>query len=398
MFMETEIYGTIYKITNMTNDNIYIGQTKQGFNKRYYAKGVGIGRVLNYYKKCKAKSQYYNVHLVGAIEKYGINSFMVEENYDIAYSKEELNKLEIKYIKEFNCFKNGYNCTNGGEGVSGLSGALNPFSKRTVQLDLKGNYIKTWDYMQEVNEKNGISKASACSLGYQKSAGGYIFISEEKYLKNNKTIEMPIWKFHNDIKKIVQLTLDGKYIKTFNNQTELANELGIYHGNVSSNCTGKCKSTGDFMFMYENEYLKNKVNIKPCNSKTLRKKIVQVDLNGEYIKEWYGAWNIEQSTGILNSNIIQCCKRKVKSANGYQWFYKEYFEINKEKIINKKVKITNGIEILQLDMNLNIIKIWESSTDAAKFLGINNKNISSCLRHKSNSSGGFKWEYSKGGD
>ena len=109
-----ERYGIIYKIENTANGKCYIGQTTNDFNGRYGFSGKGIERVYKYHKYRKEHNKLYNVHLLGAIEKYGFEAFIVDEEFDIAYSKEKLNDLEKKYIKKFDCIDNGYNNTEGG--------------------------------------------------------------------------------------------------------------------------------------------------------------------------------------------------------------------------------------------------------------------------------------------
>ena len=383
-----EVYGIIYKIINKVNGKIYIGQTKQGFNKRYNGKGDGVQRVYNYYKKCLSQNQYVNQYLFNSINKYGVESFKINKTLDIAFSKEELDIKEEIYVKIYDSFKNGYNCTLGGDGVKGLEGSLNPASKKVIQLDLEGNYIKTWDYMNEVGRELGICKVSACSLGYQKTAGGYIFIDENTYMKNDYTFQSPKYKIRNNgVKRVVQISLCGKYIKTFENQIEASKELNLNNKNISTCCLGNCKSTGGFMFMFEEQYIKSKNNIKPCNSKTNPKEIVQVSIEGEYIRDWYGSSSIERETGINESSIVGCCKGRQNTSGGYQWFYKENYDKNKIK------RVHIGIEIVQLSLNNEFIKIWDNATLAGRELKINNKNIGSCLNNKSKSSGGFKWMY-----
>ena len=39
-----EVYGIIYKITNIIDNKSSIGQTVNGFHKRYTSKGSGINR------------------------------------------------------------------------------------------------------------------------------------------------------------------------------------------------------------------------------------------------------------------------------------------------------------------------------------------------------------------
>ena len=57
-----------------------------------------------------------------ALNKYGIDHFFVSEVMKISANtkeelKKELNKWEKYYISEFNSFRNGYNSTEGGDGV-----------------------------------------------------------------------------------------------------------------------------------------------------------------------------------------------------------------------------------------------------------------------------------------
>lgn len=100
-----EVYGVIYKITNMINGKCYIGQTTYGFDRRYFN---------------DLSKHSHNKHLKNAIEKYGIENFEIIKIFDIAFSKEELDIKEKHYIKIFNCYTKGYNQTLGGEGTVGL--------------------------------------------------------------------------------------------------------------------------------------------------------------------------------------------------------------------------------------------------------------------------------------
>jgi group I intron endonuclease len=86
----------IYKITNPLG-LIYIGQSKN-LNNRF----------LNY----RYTNKNYKSAIRESLKKYGYNNhkFEVLEECDI----NDLNKLEIKYIKLYDSFKNGLNCTSGG--------------------------------------------------------------------------------------------------------------------------------------------------------------------------------------------------------------------------------------------------------------------------------------------
>jgi len=53
------------------------------------------------------------------------------------------------------------------------------------------------------------------------------------------------------------------------------------------------------------------------------KKILQYDLNGNFIREWSSAIEIERQLGFCRTGITYCCKNKRKTAYGYIWKYKE---------------------------------------------------------------------------
>jgi group I intron endonuclease len=98
--MENEIYGYIYKITNIITNKAYIGQTtnKKPINRFYRH----ISNSKNYKKK-------YPLQL--SINKYGKENFIFQI-IDIAYNRKQLNLLEGVYISWFKTLTpNGYNLT-----------------------------------------------------------------------------------------------------------------------------------------------------------------------------------------------------------------------------------------------------------------------------------------------
>jgi len=92
----------IYKITNLLNNKIYIGQTIQTLEKRWKR------HTSNYTKKRNAMA------ITGAISKYGKDNFKIEK-IDEASNIDELNEKEIFFIKEYkSLYPIGYNLTHGG--------------------------------------------------------------------------------------------------------------------------------------------------------------------------------------------------------------------------------------------------------------------------------------------
>lgn len=66
--------------------------------------------------------------------------------------------------------------------------------------------------------------------------------------------------------------------------------------------------------------------------------ILQFTKQGEFIKKWDSAMQIERELEIYQSSITMCCKGKYKSAGGYIWHYhyKSLWERNHIPLIKQK--------------------------------------------------------------
>ena len=94
----------IYMVVNTINNKKYIGQSTN-IKKRFQSHHLVDYKNEN---NCNYNTKFYQ-----ALRKYGI------DNFEVIVLKlceeKELDALEIKYIKEFNTFQDGYNSTQGGQ-------------------------------------------------------------------------------------------------------------------------------------------------------------------------------------------------------------------------------------------------------------------------------------------
>lgn len=170
-----EVYGIIYKITNLINGKVYIGQTTRdgGFNDRYNCSGVGIERVYKYYKreeKITDRHSHLNNHLIKSIEKYGLESFEVNEIFDFAFSQEELNIKEIVYIKYYDCIKNGYNTLEGGQITPYHNGESTWNSKyNNEQIYQVKKMLSENKSFEDIKEYTGVSMKTIENIYFGKS-------------------------------------------------------------------------------------------------------------------------------------------------------------------------------------------------------------------------------------
>lgn len=122
----TNVKGFIYKITS-PNGKIYIGQTINFRNRKYYYKSG------NFKKQTKLWNNilFYNWLPIDTIE-------IVEECL-CGENKKYLNEREIFWISYYDSFRSGLNCNEGGEGNLGYS--FSDEVKEKMSISKKG--VKT---------------------------------------------------------------------------------------------------------------------------------------------------------------------------------------------------------------------------------------------------------------
>lgn len=113
------------------------------------------------------------------------------------------------------------------------------------------------------------------------------------------------------------------------------------------------------------------------------------------IKEVCNYWN----NGIKNTHEIAKIMKLhyltvldyIKKGTKLGWCNYNSSEVQKNSLKNLNQKRKK--KVVQLTMNGEFIKNWESITEVKKILNINTSNISSCCKNKYNHAGGFKWMY-----
>ena len=265
-----EYYGIIYKIENTVNHKVYIGQTSnpKGFNGRYLYQGDGIERVYNCYKRKKEHGAYYNPYLFRSIEQYGLDAFIVDEIFDTALTKEELNDKEAYYVEKFDSFNNGYNLTSGGDNLPGHQrghGKDCKNSKRVYQISLDGKLIKIWDSATEASNELKISQSSISNVcngkkrrkggDVSKTAGGYVWVFEKDYDPcKDYSVNRPRQNMGHGAKIVLLLSDNGDVIREFYSINEASRELGISVESVRETCMHEYKNPR-YNLIYKNEYI-----------------------------------------------------------------------------------------------------------------------------------------------
>lgn len=254
----------IYKITNLFNQKVYIGQTDR-LNHRERE---------HFYRL--EKNEHHNSHLQKAYKKYGKKNFI----FEIIEKTDFLDERELYWVNQYG----GINSNN--------------------NYNLKDPVDKKWSNYSRV-------KQSKTMLGENNPNYGNKWTEEKKQklskMKKNKTLEDRI----------------GKEMAELTKQKMSKSQKGRKH---SENVKEKIRSAniGEKNPMYGKGHLqmgeKNPMYGKP--SKT-RKPILKFSKEGNLIKE-YDFLTQVKNDGFNPSNVMCCANglKNYKTSGGYVWKWK----------------------------------------------------------------------------
>jgi len=275
-----------------------------------YEKNIAICNVVNHgfpCTRCGDGISYPNKFAFSLLEQLEVD-FIPEYNpewikpkrYDFYF---ELN--DNKYILEM-------------DGNLG-HGKENPLSNQTAEES------KAIDnYKDELAKEHGIKVIRIDCLK-----------SDLEYIKNNILISRL-----NDL--FILSHINWLKCKEFASSNRLKEACNLWNSGMRSTV-----DIGKLMKLCRNticRYLKNGANIGFCdyNSKEakkgigrnsgLKKKVIQLTKDNEFIKEWDGLTDIEKELNIDYTNISTCCRGRIKYIYGFKWMYKvDYEEYIKQK-------------------------------------------------------------------
>lgn len=274
-----EKLGTIYKIENLVNGKVYVGQTIQSFKVR-------IGN----HKSALRHNRHKNDHLQRAWNKYGEKNFRFSIIEKCSY--DTLDKKETKWIKYFRENTGSYNLESGGnklkrhssysrmkmskamreraktpefrkwlkENAKNISGAKNVNARKIICITT-GKVFETMseasiEYNLDVRDIHKVCEGIYKSAGYYKTGIPYQFA----YYEEGKIYKEKQIHGLYDRKKIV-LTNTGE---VFDSATKAAKKYGLSQTAISACCRGETKSAGKLpngeysVWVYEEDYNPNK--------------------------------------------------------------------------------------------------------------------------------------------
>lgn len=221
----------IYKITNVVNRKIYIGQTVTPLSIR---KSGHKHETLKRNDKCA-------IHK--AMRKYGFENFTFEI-IDICTTREELNKSEIYWIKELDSRnqKKGYNLTKGGDAPPVMIGKDNP------------SYGVKKPWLVELNKARRIHPKRIKKT--REEINKSISESQKIAWKEGKHSSELFKKFARERIGTINIATAKPIIcnetgKLYPSACNAAKSLGISQGNISAQIKGKLNQISGLTFKFQ---------------------------------------------------------------------------------------------------------------------------------------------------
>ena len=285
------MYGIIYKITNIINGKVYIGQTIRTFKERYE------GSIEN----------TKNRHLKSAIEKYGVDAFVVDEQLDTAETKEELDRKEQYYIQLYGSDQRdkGYNIMSGGS-----RGKQAEESKKLISEAQLGEKNHMYGKYGENNPRYSCIKKNCFTCGKEimvqvsRSKRSKYFYCSDECRKSSKE--------HLNAKPRVRIKIKCSYCeKEFEKRpSEIKGKKYVY-------CSKECQNL-HYKEIFNGKNNPNYDNHAVSGGNNGRARTVYCITTGETFSS---AVEAGEKYGIKNGLISACCRGIQKTAGGKKWKY-----------------------------------------------------------------------------
>lgn len=277
--------GIIYKISNLVNEKIYIGQTTRTLKQRMAEHKSSTDTAIGH-----------------AINKYGLENFhteIVEE----CETLDELNEREIFWIVHYDCIApKGYNLTTGGKN----GGTLSAETKTKISTGNKGKKLSPETCKRISESKKGVkqsaevrAKRSAAQKGKPKSEAARAKMREVQTYNRKKNICLETGEVFESI-----LAAGEHY--------------GISGGEISDTCNGNRNTAGGLHWSLYEDWLKMDEASRTDFLAKLphrRKKVICIETE----KIFSSLREAARSCNGDHKVIDRACKKSTRTAYGHHW-------------------------------------------------------------------------------
>lgn len=278
----------IYKITNLINGKVYIGETNRTINIRWQQ------------HKSRVKDPSYTEYLYLSMRKYGVENFAIEEIEQC--SPENRFERETYYILKYNSLApNGYNLilSQNGPTPESMQAALSYWN----------------DGLSLVGIGNKLHMDPKTISGYLKSLG----ITQEKIFERRAK---NTGKYSSKV--VIQYTLAGEEIQEWPSGTAAAKALNLNTASICKCCTGSLLTYNNYVWQYKDADNIENIILQISTTKKVGKNskpVMQLDENKQVVNIFESASAAGRFFNRTHSAIAFAARNGTK-AYGYYWQYK----------------------------------------------------------------------------
>lgn len=305
-------------------------------NKYYIGQARDIKHRWAQHKSRLKCGTHENKHLQASYDLYGADNFeyfVVEE-----CSKQDMDTKEQVYICEYDSYYNGYNQDQGGAGCKGY--------KHT-----------------------------------------------EEELMKMRLIQNP--------KAVLQLDMNLNIVAEWASCSHAGKTLGFSIRQIKACCNreNRQKTTRGFYFVYKEEYENNSIDwdyyLNIHEDRPIR--VSQYDLNMRLVKIWDSVYQACKVNGYTHVQITRNCEFKSKTAYNFIWRFTDMYTNEQyikdcETIFEPTIDNT-AVRISQYDLNMNLVKVWDSLNSIKKATGWSAGTIINSCERPNKTSHNFVWRY-----
>lgn len=300
----------VYKHVNKVNGKVYIGITSEEVLNDRWDNGNG-------YKN--NKQMYSDITKYGWID--GFYHIVLADNL----SKIEAQNMEADLIKKYSSNdKNfGYNLAPGG--------AIHSVNAIPVcQYDLYNNLIAEYCSISEAARQTGIGDwmIRKCLRGLICSINGFKWKYKNEDIQCNvDTTNITDGEIGRRNDAVYQYSLNGHYIRKYDNSTEASKATGIRSGYITRSCRSKCGRAGNYQWFYEYKGEKIDEYVSCDIAKRKKTPILLYDKDMNFIKKYdtipQAVEDLTRKLGrkISRTAIYGCLKGRNKTAYGFIFKY-----------------------------------------------------------------------------
>ena len=362
----------IYKIENLQNGKVYIGQS------------VDVEHRLQIHKANLRHGKHDNSHLQSSWDKHGESNF----SFDVIEecSRSELDEKEIYWIDYYSSYirENGYNIE--------LGGHINTFYKPVLRFTLTGDFVDEWNSPRDASIclNIDIQSITNCCRKLYKYGSGYIWVYKDNYHTES---DLDWYLDRKKYRRVLQINRNAEIVSVWDSRTQAEKELGY---DIAQCLTHQTYTAHDYIFVYEDECME--INQAYCDrvftilNNINNKPFYQVSSDGDIVK-YYNSLREAEEDGY-NGKMINDCVRglRIKYKN-FLWIYTDQYDANKKDVYKELCQLQRkrvDVPILQYKDGILINRYEHLKDIPASF---NKSNVADTCKGRKPQYKGYVWKY-----